>query len=393
MTMIASYDDVRRAARRRVPRAVFEFVDGGAGGETTLRRNRAAFGDHVFDPRWLVDVSHRETATTVLGERVAMPILLAPCGFARIAHADGELAAARAAGAAGTIFCVSTASTFTLEQIADAAGGPLWFQLYLWRSEDVVDRLVRRAREAGYTALVLTVDVPVTGNRERDVRNGVALRPRLDARTVLDGLRHPGWTSRWLRSRGLTFANLAGDVPAEAGGITAFVDRELNAGVATWDDLDRLRRLWDGPLVVKGVLGVDDAQEAVRRGADAVYVSNHGGRQLDGSPASLDVLPQIADAVGDRVEVLLDGGVRRGEDAVKARALGARAVLVGRPWVHALAAGGEPVVARQLELLRADVDRTLALVGVPRLDDVQPGVLRPGVLAPNDRSVDTSARR
>lgn len=390
---LAGYDDVVRAARRRVPRAVFEFVDGGAGGETTLRANRAAFERAVFDPRWLVDVSDRDTTTTVLGHRVSLPVLLAPCGFARIAHPGGELAAARAAGAAGTVFCVSTASTFTLERVAEVATGPLWFQLYLWRSESVVDRLVHRARDAGYTALVLTVDVPVTGNRERDVRNGVALRPRLDARTVADGLRRPRWTARWLATGGLTFANLVDDVPVGAGGIGAFVDRELAGGGATWDDLDRLRRAWDGPLVVKGVLGVEDALEAVRRGADAVYVSNHGGRQLDGSPATLDVLPEIAEAVGDRVELLLDGGVRRGEDAVKARALGARAVLVGRPWVHALAAGGEAVVARQLELLRADVDRTLALLGVPRLDDVGAGALRPRVLAPNDRSVDTSARR
>jgi isopentenyl diphosphate isomerase/L-lactate dehydrogenase-like FMN-dependent dehydrogenase len=191
----------------------------------------------------------------------------------------------------------------------------------------------------------------------------------------------------------VTFANLVDVVPGDVAEIAAYVDRELGAATASWDDLDRLRRRWDGPLVVKGVLSVEDAHEAVRRGADAVYVSNHGGRQLDGSPATLDVLPRIAEAVGDRVEVLLDGGVRRGEDAVRARALGARAVLVGRPWVHALAAGGEEVVARQLALLRDGVDRTLALLGVPRLDDVGPAVLAPSPVAPNDRLVDTSAPR
>jgi L-lactate dehydrogenase (cytochrome) len=390
---IASYDDVRRAARRRVPRAVFDFVDGGAGAEVTLRGNRTAFERVVFEPRFLVDVAARETATTVLGERVAFPVLLAPAGLARLVHPDGELAAVRAAGAAGTIFCVSTASSCTLEEIADAASSPLWFQLYLWKSERVVDGLVDRARAAGYHALVLTIDVPVVGSRERDIRNGASLNPALDRRAVLDGARHPRWSYRWFRGPAVTFANLVDVVPGDVAEIAAYVDRELGAATATWDDLDRLRRRWDGPLVVKGVLSVEDAHEAVRRGADAVYVSNHGGRQLDGSPATLDVLPRIAEAVGDRVELLLDGGVRRGEDAVRARALGARAVLVGRPWVHALAAGGEEVVARQLALLRDGVDRTLALLGVPRLDDVGPAVLAPSPVAPNDRLVDTSAPR
>jgi isopentenyl diphosphate isomerase/L-lactate dehydrogenase-like FMN-dependent dehydrogenase len=390
---LAAYDDVRRAAGRRLPRAVFEFVDGGAGGEVTLRANRAAFERVRFDPRFLVDVAERETATTVLGERVAFPVLLAPAGLARLVHPEGELAVARAAGEAGTIFCVSTASSCSLEQIADVATGPLWFQLYLWRSAQVVDGLVDRARAAGYHALVLTIDVPVVGNRERDTRNGVSLRPRIDRRAVLDGARRPRWSYRWFRGPAVTFANLVDVVPGGVAEIAAFVDRELGAASATWDDLDRLRRRWDGPLVVKGILSVEDAQEAVRRGADAVYVSNHGGRQLDGSPATLDVLPRVAEAVGGEVEVLLDGGVRRGEDAVKARALGARAVLVGRPWFHALAAGGEEVVARQLDLLRADVDRTLALVGVGRLDDVGRGSRILHDLAPNDRSFDNPADR
>jgi L-lactate dehydrogenase (cytochrome) len=392
-TILASYDDVRRAARRRLPRAVFDFVDGGAGAEVTLRANRAAFERVALEPRFLVDVAERETATTVLGERVAFPVLLAPAGLARLVHPDGELAAARAAGAAGTIFCVSTASSCPLEEIADAASGPLWFQLYLWKSERVVDGLVDRAKDAGYHALVLTIDVPVVGNRERDIRNGASLRPRLDRRAVLDGARHPLWTYRWFRGPAVTFANLVDVVPGGVAEIAAYVDRELGAATATWDDLDRLRRRWDGPLVVKGILSVEDAKEAVRRGADGVYVSNHGGRQLDGSPATLDALPRIAEAVGDRAEVLLDGGVRRGEDAVRARALGARAVLVGRPWVHALGAGGEAVVARQLALLQDGVDRTLALLGVPRLEDVGPGAVAPHDLAPNDRLVDTGAPR
>ena len=373
---IGSYDDLRRIARRRLPRAVFEFVDGGAGGEVTLRENRAAFERTRFDPRWLTDVSQREIATTVLGERVALPVLLAPAGLARLVHREGELAAARAAGAAGTIFSVSIASSYSLEEIADVASGPLWFQLYLWRSEDVVKGLVERARAAGYHALVLAIDVPTVGNRERDIRNGVSLPPRIRVDTALDALRRPRWLYEFVRGPAITFANLKEIVGSgDPGAIGPYVDRELNDPAATWDRVDWLRRLWDGPLVVKGVMSAHDAAEAVRRGADAVYVSNHGGRQLDGMAATLDVLTDVVEAVGDRAEVLLDGGVRRGEDVVKARALGARAVLVGRPWFMALAAGGEPAVGRMLEVLGRDVDRTLALVGVPRIDDVDAGVL------------------
>ena len=376
LSRVGGYDDLRRLARRRVPRGVFEFVDGGAGGEVTVRENRAAFERVRFDPRWLTDVSQREVSTTVLGERVAMPVILAPAGLARLVHPEGELAAARAAGAAGTIFCVSTASSYSFEEIADVATGPLWMQLYLWRSSEVVEGLVARARAAGYHALVLTIDVPVVGNRERDVRNGASLPPRIHLDTALDALRRPRWLLDFVRGSTITFANLAEIVGSgDPGAVGTYVDRELNDPSVTWERLDWLRRLWDGPLVVKGVLSAHDALEAVRRGADAVYGSNHGGRQLDGSSATLDALPAIVEAVGDRAEVLLDGGVRRGEDVVKARALGARACLVGRPWFMALAAAGEPGVARMLELMAKDIDRTLALVGTPRFDDLDASAL------------------
>jgi L-lactate dehydrogenase (cytochrome) len=360
---------------------VFWFVDGGAGGEVTLRANRRAIERLRFDPRWLEDVSQRETATTVLGDRVSMPVLLAPAGLARLVHTRGELDVARAAGKAGTEFCVSLASSYTLEEIAEVATGPLWFQLYLWQSDEAVERLLDRARAAGYRALVLTIDVPVVGNRERDVRNGATLPPRIRLDTVLDACTKPRWVLDYLRKPAVTMANLRNLVPGDMGVIGRYVNDRLTDPSATWERVDWLRRLWDGPLAVKGVLSVRDAQEAVRRGADAVYVSNHGGRQLDSSPASFDVLPAIADAVGDRAEVLVDGGVRRGEDAVKARALGARACLAGRLWFHALGAGGQPLVERALELVRADVDRTLALVGVPRIDDVDGRVLLGGASA------------
>jgi L-lactate dehydrogenase (cytochrome) len=296
--------------------------------------------------------------------------------MARLVHRAGELAAAAAAGTAGTVFCVSTASSCTIEEIAEAARGPLWFQIYLWRREEVVKSLVERVLRAGYRALVVTVDVPIVGNRERDIRNGVALPPRIRPTTVLDVCRRPRWLSGFLRGPTITLSNLQEVTGSDRpGAIAQFADRELNDPSATWERLSWLRRLWPGPLVVKGVLSQRDALEAVGRGADAVYVSNHGGRQLDSSPATLDVLRGIVEVVGDRAEVLVDGGVRRGDDAVKACALGARACLVGRPWIMALGAGGEPAIARLLELIRADVDRTLALVGVPQIDQVGPEVL------------------
>jgi L-lactate dehydrogenase (cytochrome) len=380
---VAAYDDVRRLARRRLPRGVLEFVEGGAGGEVTVAENRAAFDRRFFDPRHLSDVTARDTSTTVLGVRVPSPLLLAPAGLARLAHpSGGELDAARAADAAGTVFCVSIASSYSLEEIRAVSDGPLWLQLYLWKDEELVRSLVDRARAAGYGAIVLTIDVPVVGNRERDVRNGVSLPPPVRLDTVLDAVLHPTWAAAYVRSPPITMANLSDVVPGGVGPIAAYVDRELTDLTATWERVAWLRRLWDGPLVVKGVLSARDAREAAARGADAVYVSNHGGRQLDGAPATLDVLPEIADAVGDRVEVLLDGGVRRGGDIVKARALGARACLAGRPWVLALAGGGQRLLEHWLELVQRDVDRTLALVGVPRIDDVGPEVLRAGSKEP-----------
>lgn len=360
-----TFEDVRAGARRRLPRMVYDFVVGGAGGEVTLTANRAAIDRLRFDPRWMVDVSGRDTSTTVLGEKVSLPVLLAPAGLAGLCHRQGEKAIVRAAGQVGTITCLSTATSFAIEEIADAATGPLWFQLYLGPDDDLTVGLLRRVAAAGVKALVLTIDTPVIGNRERDVRNGTTLPPEIRVGNTIDVLRHPRWIPIFLRDPRVRAAN--------------FSDGRMKAfdPTVTWEKLAWLRRQWDGPLVVKGVLSARDARLAVEHGADAVYVSNHGGRQLDSSPGTFDVLPEVVDAVGDRAEVLVDGGVRRGEDAVKARALGARACLVGRPWFLALAAGGEHAVRRTLEVMQADVDRTLALIGCKRVDDVTAAVLRP----------------
>jgi L-lactate dehydrogenase (cytochrome) len=367
-------DDLRRLARRRLPRAVYDFVEGGAGDERTVARNRAAFDRLLFRPRILVDVSKREQATVVLGQRVATPVLVSPTGMAGLCWPKGEVAAARAAHEAGTIYTLSTHSSCTIEEVAAAAPGPLWFQLYVWQNRDLTRSFVERARDTGYRALVLTVDVPIISRRERDIRNGFTIPPRITVRNALGTLRRVGWMRRVLLGPRLTLANLVGAPGAPRTDIVTLggvANRQVDPSVA-WADLAWFRSLWSGPLLLKGVLTAADARRAVDHGVDGVIVSNHGGRQLDGTPASVEALPEIADAVGDRVEVLLDGGVRRGADVIRALALGARAVMIGRPYLYGLGAGGSAGVRRALDILAGEVDHALALVGVPRVGDLDP---------------------
>jgi L-lactate dehydrogenase (cytochrome) len=374
-----TYADFRRIARRRVPTMVFDFVDGGADGELTLDANRRAFEQIVFEPRWMSDVSKIDLTTTVLGEQLSMPYLLAPAGLASVVHKDGELAVARAAAKANTIFCISTGSTYSLEEIAAAAPtAKLWFQLYLWKSEEVVSGLIQRAKATGCRALVLTIDVPAVGKRERDLTNGMSLPPRIRPSNILDAAWRVRWLSHFITGNEITFGNLRGIAAGDdASTVGEYTSRELVDPSVTWERLDWLRRQWDGPLVIKGVLSVNDALECVRRGADAVYVSNHGGRQLDSVSGAASALPAIVDAVNGRAEIFVDGGVRRGEDVVKARALGATAALSGRPWFFALAADGQEGVERMLDIMRADISRTLSLLGVPRFSDVNRSAIRP----------------
>ncbi|HSG79521.1 MAG TPA: alpha-hydroxy acid oxidase, partial [Acidimicrobiia bacterium] len=356
--------DLQRLAARRIPKMVREFVDGGAGGEVTLAGNRSDFDDVVFRPRFNVDVSARDQSVDVYGRRIPSPVMLAPAGLARLVHKGGELAAARAAAAAGTVFGISTASSFSIEEIAEASGGgALWFQLYLWKDQEVVSSLVRRADDAGYEALVLTVDVPIVGKRVRDLHNGMTIPPKIRPGNALDAARHLRWMWHLVTGERITFRNFLGMGDGDdATSLGTYVNKQMINPAANWDDLDWLRPLWDKPLVVKGILTAEDARIAVAKGADGVIVSNHGGRQLDGSPSSISALGEVVDAVGDRVPVFLDGGVRRGEDVVRAKALGARAVFVGRPWFWGLAAGGEAGVAKMLDILREEIDRTLALL-------------------------------
>jgi len=369
----ASIEDLRREARRRLPRMAFDFIDGGADAETTLRANRAAFEALALRPRTLADVSQRDTSATIFGERYALPLAIAPTGMSRIAAKVGDLAGARAAARAGVGFTLSTMSSHSIEEVAAAAPeAGLWFQLYLWRDPEIAPRLVERARRAGYRVLVLTTDVPVVGNRLRDRRNGFVFPPKIRPRTALDLLRHPRWLVQ--APAAMSFANVESDsrAPMEH---ARLVGALLGSDTATWERFDRLREQWDGPLVVKGVMNAEDAVRAADHGADGIVVSNHGGRQLDGVQATIEALPEIAAAVGSRLEVLLDSGVRRGSDLVRARALGARACLVGRPWLYGLAADGERGVDAALDLFATELDRTLALLGVPRFDDIDASAL------------------
>ena len=368
----ATIRDLRRIARRHVPRAVFDYVDGAAETEMSLRRSREVFRRIEFVPSVLRDVSSVDPSTTILGRSAALPIVFAPTGFTRLMHADGEPAVARVAGRLGVPYALSTLGTTSPEDVADAAPDTdRWFQLYIWNDRDTVVELVRRARRAGFRALVLTVDVPVAGARLRDVHNGFTIPPTLSARTLVDIGLHPGWWFDKLTTEPLRFA-----VFSETEGTVADLINRVFDPTITIADFGWLRDAWDGPIVVKGIQTVEDACAVVDAGADAIVVSNHGGRQLDRAPTPLEQLPGIAAAVGDRSEVYVDGGVLSGADVVAAVAMGARAVLVGRAYLYGLMAGGERGVQRAGELLRTELVRTMRLLGVRSLADLGPDRVR-----------------
>jgi L-lactate dehydrogenase (cytochrome) len=362
----ASIRDLRRLARRRAPRAVFDYTDGAAGDEISLARSRASYSRVEFVPQVLRDVSSVDTSTTILGRRSAGPVIFAPTGFTRMMHTEGERAVARVADGVGIPYALSTMGTTSVEQLAaEVPHGRLWFQLYLWRDREASRDLVERARAAGYEALVLTVDTPVPGRRLRDERNGLTIPPALSARTLVDGALHPGWWFDLLTTVTLEFASLN-----RFEGTVAQLVAQMFDPAATLDDLAWLRSAWPGPLVVKGIQTIADALTVVDAGADAVVVSNHGGRQLDRAPTPLEVLPGVVDAVGDRAEVYVDGGILSGSDVVAAVAFGARAALVGRAYLYGLMAGGERGVQRAADILQTEVAGTLALLGETRVDDL-----------------------
>jgi L-lactate dehydrogenase (cytochrome) len=365
---VVNIADLRRLAKRRLPRLVFDYIDGGAEDETTLRDNVRAFRELRFRPRQCIAIPECDLKTTVLGTTFALPFLLAPVGFTRMFYPRGEAVAARAATAAGTGYILSTFSGTTLEEVRAAAAGPLWYQLYVPGGRGVAEAAIARARAAGYSVLVVTIDTPVSGMRERDYRNGV--RPLLasDWRGSLPHVwqfvTHPRWLIDYLADGApRVFPNV--DLPDVGPMPCRDVGALLASTVITWNDFRWMREAWSGPIVVKGVHTGDDARRAIDAGADALVVSNHGGRQLDGVPGSLRALPEVVAAANGRVDVLVDGGIRRGSDVVKALCLGARAVLVGRAYAWGLGAAGEAGVARAIEILQADIDRTLRLLGCP----------------------------
>jgi L-lactate dehydrogenase (cytochrome) len=368
-----SIDDLRAIARRRVPRAVFDYVDGAAEGEQSLARSRAAFARVELRARVLRDVGAPRIATTILGGPSTMPLVLAPTGFTRLMHYEGEFAVAAAAAAAGVPYALSTMGTVTPERLAAARadGADQWFQLYIWRDRAASTELLARVRESAFRVLVLTVDTPVAGARLRDTRNGFTIPPRLTARTLADLARHPSWWVNLLTTEPLTFASLT----TTEGGLAATVDRVFDPR-ATIKDLEWLRETWSGPLVVKGVQTAADARLVVDAGADAVVVSNHGGRQLDRATTPIEELPAVLQAVADRAEVYVDGGVMNGADVIAAVGLGARACLVGRAYLFGLMAGGRDGVTRALDILRTDMVRTMALMGMTTLDELTPDAVR-----------------
>jgi L-lactate dehydrogenase (cytochrome) len=375
----ASVADLRRIARRRLPRGVFDYIDGGAEDERALAANGEAFARTTFRPRVLRDVGSVDPATTLLGRPLPLPLVLAPTGFTRIADPEGELAVARAAARARLPYTLSTLGTRSIEEVAAVGDGPLWFQVYVWRDRGLVRDMVERAAAAGYEALVLTVDTAVLGRRERDVRAGFTLPPRIGPGTLVDGALHPAWTWAFVRSEPIRFANVVGcgvGDGTDAVSLADYINSQFDPSLS-WRDLEWLRSLWDRPIVLKGIQTVEDAVLAAGAGVEAVALSNHGGRQLDSAPAPLDLVAPVADAVGDRVEVICDGGIRRGSDIVKAVALGARAAMAGRAYLYGLGAAGERGVDHVLGLLDADVRRTMALVGARTVGDLDRSTLRP----------------
>lgn len=363
---VVSIPDLRPIARERLPKAVFDYLDGGAEGEVTLRENCRVFDDVTFRPRHAVAESECNLRTRVLGMELAVPFLLAPVGYSRLMHPGGEVVAARAAGNAGTAFILSTISGHKLEKVKAASTGPVFYQLYLMGGRAAAEASIDRARAAGFSALVVTIDTPVSGIRERDYRNGmkelVSGGPFEKLPYLPQILSRPGWLIQFLLDGGVP---LLPNVVVPGKGPLPLVDvaSALAESAVTWDDFQWIREHWRGPIVVKGVLTAEDARRAIDHGAAALSVSNHGGRQLDGVPASLRVLPEVVKAVNGQIEVWMDGGIRRGTDIVKALCLGARAVLCGRAYAYGLAAAGEAGVVRAIEILRTDLERTLRLLG------------------------------
>ena len=376
MKHITCIEDLRELHRRRVPKAFFDYADRGSYAEQTLRANREDLEQIKFRQRVLVDVSKRDLSTTILGEPAAMPLILAPVGLLGMQHGDGEIHACRAAQAAGIPFTQSTMSICSIEDIAAAVDKPFWFQLYVMRDRGFIKSLIERAIAAKCSALVLTVDLQVIGQRHADIKNGMTVPPEWSLAKLLDFASKPAWVAGVLRGKRRTFGNLVGhlkgtdDITALSVWINSQFDTTLN-----WKDIDWIRSIWPGKLILKGILDVEDAEIAVKTGAQALVVSNHGGRQLDGAPSSLEALPEIVDTVGSQTEIMFDGGIRSGQDLMRALALGAKSCMIGRAYAYGLGAGGQAGVEKAIDIIRKELLTTMGLCGVNTIAEIDDRVL------------------
>jgi L-lactate dehydrogenase (cytochrome) len=377
MPVVTCIEDLRELSQKRIARAIFDYVDRGSYAESTLRANRADLERLLLRQRVGIDVDQRSTRSTMLGQEVSMPVALAPVGLTGLNWADGEMLAARAAERFGVPFTLSTMSICSIEDVASAVTRPFWFQLYVMRDRGFAASLIERAKAAGCSALVLTLDLQIQGQRHRDLKNGLTVPPRLTAQTVFDVLRKPGWALNVLRGRRKSFGNLEGRIP-DAKSLTTL--SQWIAGqfdpTLSWKDVEWVKSLWGRKLVLKGILDAEDAKLALQSGADAIVVSNHGGRQLDGAMSSIRALPEVVDVVGERMEVWFDGGIRSGQDVLRALALGARATLIGRAFAYGLGAMGEAGVTRALDIIQRELDVSMALCGLREVSEANPSILR-----------------
>ena len=373
----ASIEDLRKMARRRLPGGVFDYIDGGAEDEVAMDRNTRGFRDMEFVPRVLRDMGTVDTTGTILGRDVPFPLILAPTGFTRIAHPPGELAVARAAERAGLPYSLSTMGTRSVEEVAAVSDGSKWFQVYVWRDKGLLKDMILRAGEAGFDVLCITVDAAMLGRRERDVRRGFTLPPKMGINIFFEGMIRPSWSLRFAFSEPISFANVAGNTNIDgstAVDLAAFMNEQFDPALS-WEDVEWMRSLWDGPVLVKGVQSVADAVIARDRGLDGIVLSNHGGRQLDSAPSIIELVQPVAEAVGGDLDIVCDGGVRRGSDIVKAVALGATSCMIGRPYLYGLAAAGEEGVDWVIEHLRTGMKRDMALCGAASVAELTPDLI------------------
>ena len=376
MKNITCIDDLRDLHMRRVPKAFFDYCDHGSYTEATLRANREDLSKIKFRQRILVDVASRTLNTTILGEPAAMPMMLAPIGLTGMQHGDGEIYACRAAHEAGIPYTLSTMSICSIEDVASNVQKPFWFQLYMMKDRGFMKSLIERAIAAKCSALVLTVDLQVIGQRHADIKNGMTVPPEWRLSTLFDFATKPAWVSGVLRGKRKTFGNLAGQMAGteDLNSLSEWISTQFDPSLS-WKDIEWIRNIWPGKMIIKGILDITDAREAVKTGADAMVVSNHGGRQLDGAPSSISVLPEIVQELGPKIEIMFDGGIRTGQDVLRALALGAKSCMIGRAYVHGLGAGGQAGVAKALDILGKELSTTMGLCGISRVEDIDRRIL------------------